>query len=100
MKHPRAADQTFLISDGKDISLENLIKFILEGMGKSRYIFSVPSFIVNFFSKFLNQNSKIDKLISSMRIDISRNQEVLGWKPPINLEEGLSRTVRWYIKNK
>lgn len=100
MKHPKAAGQTFLISDGKDISLESLIKFLLERMGKSSYIFSVPSFIVNFFSKFLNQNSKIDKLISPMKIDISRNQKVLGWKPPINLEEGLSRTVQWYINNK
>lgn len=100
IKHPKAAGQTFLISDGKDISLQSLIKFLLEGMGKSRYIFLVPFFIVNFFSKFLNKNSKIDKLISSMQIDISRNKEVLGWKPPVNLKEGLSRTVRWYINNK
>jgi nucleoside-diphosphate-sugar epimerase len=30
IKHPKAAGQTFLISDGKDISLQSLIKFLLE----------------------------------------------------------------------
>ena len=30
--------------------------------------------------------------------DISRAREVLSWKPRISAEEGLSRTLRWFIK--
>jgi nucleoside-diphosphate-sugar epimerase len=28
--------------------------------------------------------------------DISRAEELLGWKPKISLEQGLSRTIAWF----
>jgi UDP-glucose 4-epimerase len=31
--------------------------------------------------------------------DISKARESLGWKPAVDLEEGLSRTVRWFLAN-
>ena len=33
-------------------------------------------------------------------IDSSKIQKELGWKPSLNFEEGLERTVAWYLKNK
>lgn len=32
-------------------------------------------------------------------IDPSRIREELGWRPSVTLEEGLRRTVRWYLEN-
>ncbi|MCE8469405.1 GDP-mannose 4,6-dehydratase, partial [Rhodovulum sulfidophilum] len=32
-------------------------------------------------------------------IDPSRIREELGWRPSVTLEEGLRRTVRWYLDN-
>jgi dTDP-glucose 4,6-dehydratase len=32
-------------------------------------------------------------------IDSSFIQKELGWKPRVSLEDGLERTVRWYIEN-
>jgi len=32
-------------------------------------------------------------------IDSSRIAEELGWKPSLNFEEGLARTVTWYLEN-
>ncbi|WP_299816841.1 dTDP-glucose 4,6-dehydratase [uncultured Jannaschia sp.] len=32
-------------------------------------------------------------------IDPSRMREELGWRPSVTLEEGLARTVRWYLDN-
>jgi dTDP-glucose 4,6-dehydratase len=32
-------------------------------------------------------------------IDPSRIREELGWRPSVTVEEGLRRTVRWYIDN-
>jgi nucleoside-diphosphate-sugar epimerase len=31
--------------------------------------------------------------------DIRKAKEVLGWEPEIDLEEGLDRTVEWYLEN-
>jgi dTDP-glucose 4,6-dehydratase len=32
-------------------------------------------------------------------IDPTRIREELGWRPSVTLEEGLRRTVRWYLDN-
>jgi dTDP-glucose 4,6-dehydratase len=32
-------------------------------------------------------------------IDPSRIREELGWRPSVTLEEGLRRTVEWYLRN-
>ena len=32
--------------------------------------------------------------------DIEKAQKLLGWKPEINIDEGLKRTVRWYVENR
>jgi len=33
-------------------------------------------------------------------VDTTKIQKELGWKPKVNFEEGLRRTVEWYINNK
>ena len=32
-------------------------------------------------------------------IDPTRIREELGWRPSLTVEEGLERTVRWYLEN-
>ena len=32
-------------------------------------------------------------------IDPTRIREELGWRPSVTVEEGLRRTVRWYLDN-
>jgi nucleoside-diphosphate-sugar epimerase len=33
-------------------------------------------------------------------LDVSRMREVLGWEPPTSLEEGLEKTLEWYLPSK
>lgn len=32
--------------------------------------------------------------------DIARAEELLGWKPKTGLEQGINRTIDWYVKNR
>jgi UDP-glucuronate 4-epimerase len=32
--------------------------------------------------------------------DINKAKDLLGWRPRVSLEEGLKKTVEWYIRNK
>ena len=34
-----------------------------------------------------------------MAIDSTKLQKDLGWKPSLQFEEGLSKTVDWYLQN-
>jgi UDP-glucuronate 4-epimerase len=42
--------------------------------------------------------SKVD--VKTTRADISKAEEVLGWKPAVSLEEGVKRSVSWYSENR
>jgi len=37
-----------------------------------------------------------DRLLGSLAVDIGKNRELLGWTPPIRVDEGLRRTAAAY----
>lgn len=97
IKHPKSANKTFLISDGQDISFQSLIKILSKKMNKKVFFFTIPNFFIDFFCKFKNLKKLISKLFCSMRIDIFYNYDLLGWKPVYNLDEELTKMVKWYL---
>jgi UDP-glucose 4-epimerase len=36
--------------------------------------------------------------VASRALDISRAKQLLGWSPKVSLEEGLKRTIKWYLE--
>jgi dTDP-D-glucose 4,6-dehydratase len=42
---------------------------------------------------------KVERLVSSLQIAGSKIKKMLDWNPPpFTLEEGIRKTVQWYIK--
>jgi|LakMenE18May11ns_1017448.scaffolds.fasta_scaffold9727534_1 nucleoside-diphosphate-sugar epimerase len=95
--HPKASGQTFLLSDGEDISTRDLIKKIADNMQKPSRIFSVPIFFLRFLGKVLGKSSEMNRVIDSLQIDSSFTFKFLGWKPATSINEGLYKTVQWYL---
>jgi len=98
--HPKAAGQTFLASDGEDISTPDLIKKLSNLMGKPLRLFALPLWTIQLMSHSVGKSLEIKKLLDSLRIDSSYTREILGWSPALSLDEGLEKTVRWYLKNR
>lgn len=96
--HPKASGQTFLLSDGEDISTCDLIKKIADNMQKPSRIFSVPIFFLRFLGKVLGKSSEMNRVINSLQIDSSFTFKFLGWKPTTSIDEGLYKTVQWYLR--
>lgn len=92
--HPNANRKTFLASDGKDLSTPDLIKLIASSMGKKANLFPMPIFMLKFLGLFLKRGGEINRLIGSLRIDNSYTKDILNWKPPISVEEGIRRMVQ------
>jgi nucleoside-diphosphate-sugar epimerase len=42
----------------------------------------------------LKQGETMEKLTGSLRVDSSKIRNLLGWKPPFTVEEGIKKTVR------
>ena len=95
--HSKAAGQTFLVSDGEDISTPNLIKKIAMMMKKKAVLIPVPISIIKLIGKIIRKKKKINSLINSLQVDNFFTKETLQWQPPINLDKGLNKTVEWYL---
>ena len=94
--HPNAAGQTYLVSDGEDVSMPQLIKKIAVALNKPSYLFSFPISFMRFFARFAGKSASVDRFIESLVIDSSKIRQELGWKPPFTMAEGLKVTADWY----
>ena len=92
--HPAAAGQTFLVSDGEDLSTPDLIRHMAGAMGRSAWLFPVPVSVLRLAGSALGKRAEIDRLVGSLQIDSSHTRRVLGWTPPVSVQEGIRRMVQ------
>jgi UDP-glucose 4-epimerase len=93
IEHPAAANQTFLVSDGEDLSTTDLLRRIAFAMGKPSRLIPIPSSILKAGASLLGKGEMAQRLLGSLQIDIEKTRCLLGWSPPISLDEGLRRAV-------
>lgn len=94
--HPKAAGQTFLVSDGEDVSTPELIRRMAHAMGKPARLLPFPPALLRAAGKVLGKEDEVGRLLDSLVIDSSKIRRELGWKPPFTMEEGLRETAAWY----
>jgi nucleoside-diphosphate-sugar epimerase len=94
INHPSAVGKTFFVSDGKDLSTQELIHCIASAMGSKVNLFPLPISFLKFAGYIVGKNSEIDRLIGSLQVDISHTSELLNWKPNISVEEGIRMMVK------
>lgn len=92
--HPNAGNQIFLVSDGEDVSTTQLLKRVAIAMDKPARLIPVPAVLLRFAASLLGKRAMAQRLLGSLQVDISKTREVLGWNPPVSLDEGLQRCVR------
>lgn len=89
--HPAAANQVFLAGDGEDLSTTELLRRVGFAMGKPARLVPVPAGLLQFGATLLGKKAMAQRLLGSLQVDISKTCEMLDWKPPYTVEEGLRR---------
>ncbi len=89
--HPAAANQVFLAGDGEDLSTTELLRGVGKAMGKPARLIPVPAGLLQFGATLLGKKAMAQRLLGSLQVDISKTCELLDWKPPYTVEEGLRR---------
>ncbi|MCQ4306539.1 SDR family oxidoreductase [Pseudomonas stutzeri] len=89
--HPAAANQVLLASDGVDLSTTELLRGLGAAMGKPARLIPVPACMLQFGATLLGKKAMAQRLLGSLQVDISKTCELLDWKPPYTVEEGLKR---------
>lgn len=93
LTHPAAANQTFLVSDGQEISTPDLVRAIARAMGVRTRLPTVPLWALQTIASLLGKREVMCRLSDSLEVDITATRKALGWAPPLSLEEGLRRAV-------
>jgi len=93
MQHPAAANETFLVSDGEDLSTTDLIRRLARAMGRPACLIPVPASVLLAGAIMLGRRDMAQRLLASLQVDISKARQLLGWVPPISVDEGLRRAA-------
>ncbi len=90
-KSPAARNQIFLLSDGEDLSTTELLRRVAWAYGRTCRMFPFPEEVIISLGRLLRVSSIADRLLRSLVIDVSKAHTMLGWRPPISVNEQLKR---------
>lgn len=92
--HTAAAQQTFLVSDGHDLSTPALIRGLAQAMEKPPRLFACPPPLLHFAARVMGKVDAMDRLCGNLQVNSIKAQTLLGWRPLVSVEEGFRRAVQ------
>jgi nucleoside-diphosphate-sugar epimerase len=97
--HPQAAGEVFLVSDGKDLSLPEILDCLARGMSKRSRLLPVSVGLMMGFAGLAGKKSMVNQLCGSLVVDSTKARTLLGWVPSESSEDALIATGREYLSN-
>ena len=91
--HPHAANQTFLVSDGQDLSTTELVRGMALAAGVPARLLPVPVWALQAGASLLGKGDAVQRLCGNLQVDMSKARSLLGWVPPVSVSEGLRRAM-------
>lgn len=98
LDHPAAANQTFLVSDGEDLSTSELLRRMGAALGKPARLLPVPSGLLEAGAAMLGKKALSQRLCGSLQVDIGKTRELLNWTPPLSVDEALLSTAKHFLE--
>ena len=92
-RHPNAANQTFVVSDGEDVSTPELVQRIAHAAGVRAHLFPIPVGWLHGLATVTGRRQDYLRLCGSLQVDIGKARNLLTWIPPVRLDTGLQRAV-------
>lgn len=96
LHHPDASNQIFLASDGEDLSISALLRRTGAALGKSARLIPVPVMVLRGGARLVGQEAVMQRLCDSLQVDISKTRRVLGWTPPVDVDDALRETAQHF----
>lgn len=97
--HPKAANQTFLVSDGQDLSTTELVRGIAQAAVVPARLLPVPVWALQVGASLIGKRDSMQRLCGNLQVDITKARMLLDWVPPVSVDEGLRRAMGVYEKN-
>jgi len=97
---PHGSPATYFVSDGRDVSVAELVTLLRAEMGRSPRLLALPAGMLQAGARLLGRADAAQRLFSPLQVDIARIRAELGWSPPVSVEAGLRETVRWFLQQR
>lgn len=97
VSHPAAANQVFLVSDGEDLSTPELLSKMAHALGKKAFLLPFPVALMKAAARLFGKQKFTDRLCGSLEVDIKKNHDLLGWTPPLSVDDALLKTAKHYL---
>lgn len=98
--HPKAANQTFLVSDDKDISTTTLLRKMAKALGCPVRLVNTSPMLIKLSARFIGKPEIADRLCGSLQVDIKKTKDLLDWSPPVSVNEGLRQTAAHFLRKR
>ncbi len=93
MTHPAAAQQTFLVSDGQDLSTTDLIQRMGAALHQPVRLLPVPLPLLRWGAACIGKQSMLQQLTSTLQADIQKARTLLDWMPPVTVDAALAKAL-------
>ncbi|MDF0729880.1 NAD-dependent epimerase/dehydratase family protein [Pseudomonas entomophila] len=94
--YPGAVGGVYLICDGDDLSVGEMVSSLANGMGRRSNQFPLPKIVMRWLAGMLGRENMYFQLFGSLRIDAGKAREVLGWRPSKSSRQALEEAGRQF----
>jgi nucleoside-diphosphate-sugar epimerase len=92
--HSNAVGQTYLVSDGEDVSTPELLRQLGMAIGHPARLIACPVKLLELGGRLLRVSAQMERLLGSLRVDSAKIRRELNWIPPYSLQQGLSAMIK------
>ncbi len=96
----KARNETFLLCDGQDLSVQELITNIRNIMKLPTNLWYCPLVVLEFIFKILKRQQAFLRLSSPLQVNNQKVRSYLGWQPRFSIDQGLEETIKWFFSGK
>jgi len=95
--HPAAANRTLLVSDCEDLSTSALLQRLAGALGRRARLLSIPERLIARAARLFGQEHVYQRLVGNLQVDASETCKLLGWAPPVPVDDALAQTAQHYL---
>jgi len=93
IRPPQAANRILFAGDGEDLSTRALVRRLAGAMQVRARLVPVPVPLLRLAGRLGGRGEAVRRLCDNLQVDLSDTCRVLGWTPPVSVDEGLRRAA-------
>ncbi len=70
-----------------------------QALGRPARLIPIPARLLEAVAVLVGKRVLAQRLCGSLQVDISKARELLGWVPPVKMEEALRKTVQHFLES-